>query len=99
LVQLLPPRLRNHNVLVFLIALTRLHALVVGVLDDVLHILPVERVSDVPEKGAVRQSFVFTWLRHVLPEVFVLHEHGVELFYGELVIVRYTHKLDLAQME
>ena len=80
-IQLLPPRLRNHDVLVFLLTLTSLHALVVGVLDDILYVLSVKRVSDVKEKGAVRQSGVFTGLRHVLPEVIVHREHGIELLH------------------
>ena len=70
-VQLLPPRIRNHNVLVVLFVLTSLHALVVSMFDKVLHIISVQSVCDVPEEGTFRQSVVFTWVWHVLPEVVV----------------------------
>jgi hypothetical protein len=70
-VQLVPPPLRNQNVIMFLIVLISLHALVVSMFDNVLHILLVHSVCDVPEEGTLRQSLVFTWFWQVLPEVVV----------------------------
>ena len=53
-VQLFPPPLRNHNVFMLFFVLIGLHALVVRMLDKVLHIIPVQSMCDVPEEGSLR---------------------------------------------
>ena len=53
-VQLRPPPLRNHDVFMFFFVLISLHALVIRMLDKVLHIIPVQGMCDIPEEGTLR---------------------------------------------
>ena len=84
-IQLEPPVLRDLDsfaVLIFLQSVT----LGVGVLDELLHVLVLQRVEHVPEVLALRQPAVDLRVRQVQHEGRVLLHERPELLHRELVV-------------
>ena len=98
-VQLLPPLVRDLDGVGAVAVLLYRHALRVGVLDEPLHVLRLQRVEHVPEVLALGQPAVGRGVRHVQHEGLVALHERPELLHRELVVPRHADLDDLAELE
>ena len=91
-VQPVPPLLTDLDRLLVLCLCLARHAQVVGVLDDLLHVLWLERVHDVEEVRAIGKSLIGGGVRQIPHDLFIAFEHGEELSDRELVVEGHVHR-------
>ena len=76
--KLLPPLLSDLDGFHLLGFVLSSHSLVVGMLDEISHVVRLESIEQVEEVSAIRLSTVLARVRQVLHHFIVFEKHGVE---------------------
>ena len=77
--KLVPPLLSDLNCFLLHGFIFRGHSLVVGMLDNISHVLGFESIQQVEEVSAIRPSTVLAWVRQVHHHFVVVKKHWIEL--------------------
>ena len=79
--KLLPPLLSDLNCFLLHGFIFSCHSLVVGMLDEISHVVGLESIQQVEKVSAIRPSTVFAQVRQVLHHFLVVEKHGVEFLH------------------